>query len=426
MTASLNDEVKYFHGHVGVRANRIALITTNSTIAEEWQKENDATIVDGRNKLTMPGLVNTHTHASMTLMRGLGSDLPLMEWLNAKMWPFEAVMNEEDVYWGAKLGVIEMLLSGTTTFLDMYMKARFVRRAAEETGIRSMLCSVIFDHNADSCYDEIEKLAAECLQDSSSRTRFAISPHAPYTCGKESIKQAVALAAKYNTGIHTHISETKDEVCQMKERYNTTSTLYLEQLGVFDHLTMAAHCVYLSNEDIDVFKKNNVSVLHNPQSNMKLASGIAPIARYVSEGINVSIGTDGPASNNNLCMWDELRSASFLQKVATLNSCTLPAYQTLQMATVNGAKTLGMEGEIGILKEGAFADIILIDIDKPHFYPHHDLIAHLAYSMQGSDVHSVIVDGKIVVKDRVVLTANIDETCREVNTRSLSIASKYT
>lgn len=424
MTASVADSEKTFTGSVGIENSRIVMVTRDEQAANSFANQPDVKVIDGRGKLVMPGLINTHCHMAMTLMRNYADDLPLMQWLNEKIWPFEQKMKPADVYWGAKLGVAEMLLGGTTTVVDMYDSVSLVAQAVDEGGMRAWVCRTMFDWNRESYEREIDDEISRLHGSADGRIQLSIGVHAPYTCSPDTVRYSVGLAEKTGLAIHLHLSETQDEVRQMRERYGQTSTQYLDYLGVFDHRTLAAHCVYLSDTDRAIICRRGVSVLHNPQSNMKLASGVAPVASYMAQGINVSIGTDGVSSNNNLCMWDEMRSASLLAKVNSLDAQSLSAYEVLQMATVNGARTLGMEGELGVLREGALADVIVVDLHAPHLYPHGDYVGMLVYSMQGSDVETVIVGGKVVVDRRRLSTFDAFEACVEVKQRTERIVEE--
>ena len=264
------------------------------------------------------------------------------------------------------------------------------------------------------------------------RKRFSASPlvsmwmgpHAIYTLSKDNLKRSISLAEELNVGSHVHLAETTVEDSNARAQYGMSPTEYFDKEGLFDRPTLAAHCVVLSDNDIKILADRKVSVAHNPQSNMKLASGIAPVKKLLDAGINVSIGTDGASSNNDLDMWEEMRSASLLQKVSTLDPCAIPAYTALQMATVNGAKAVGREGELGVLTPGAFADILLVDIEKPHLYPHTNLISELVYSAHASDVDTVIVNGKIVVKNRKCLSMNAAEVCSTAQKHIDALLSK--
>lgn len=403
MTASEADSSKYYTGDVGVSGGRIVFAGPAAAVrdqAEAFRQAHagDLTVLDGTDKVVMPGLINLHNHVSMTLLRGYADDMALMPWLTEKIWPFEAKMTADDVYLGAQLGIAEMLLGGTTTFVDMYWHADEVIRAAREGGIRGIICPTFVGAN----YDTFEAEALRILQDpslaSDERIRVRIAPHAPYTCPPETIRRALALCERFGVGVHTHVSETRDEQQTIRETYGKTPAEYLRDLGMFDYPTLAAHCVYLSESDMDIFARYGVAVSHNPHSNMKLASGVAPVVRMLERGLTVGFGTDGPSSNNDLDMWEEMRTGSLLQKVSTGDPCALSAYETLHMATAGGAKAIGMEGELGIVAPGARADLLLVDTRRAHLTPCHDLVANLAYSAKAADVDTVIVQGNIVVR----------------------------
>ena len=404
MTAEEGDARKYFTGSVAIEGNRIVFVADDSREddrqrVDQFRAGNTGgglREIDGRGKLLMPGLVNTHTHVAMTLMRNMADDLSLMEWLHERVWPFEARLGPDEITAGARLGMTEMLAGGTTTLVDMYWHEAAVACAAREAGIRAVLCPSFIDGErmADFERDIDETLAAASGCDTLS---VMVAPHAPYSCSEVNLRRAVALAKAHGLGLTIHLSETLDEQRLIRERHRCTPTEYMRQIGVFDVPTIAAHCVHVSDGDIEILRSHGVTVAHNPQSNMKLASGAAPVARMVVAGLNVAIGTDGAASNNDLDMWDEMRSASLLGKLTAGDPSALPAYRVVRMATVNGARAIGMEGSLGIVAPGALADLILIDIDKPHWQPHHDLVAALVYSAKSSDVAAVFIDGRQVV-----------------------------
>ena len=370
-------------------------------------------VIDGRGFVAMPGLVNLHNHAAMTLMRGYADDMPLMPWLEERIWPFEAKMDGTDIYRGAKLGIAEMLLGGTTTVADMYANAEHVARAAGEISMRAVLAPVFFDNNIEAFERDFDRLAEKYCGAEDSLITLRIGPHAPYTCSPETIRRGLRYCEKYGVGIHTHLSETLDEVATVRERYGKSPVQYLDDLGIFDYPALAAHCVHVSEDDMEIMARRGVSVSHNPQSNMKLASGIAPVVRMQEMGANVGLGTDGPSSNNDLDMWEEMRSASFLQKVTVADATALPAYRVLQMATSDGARALGMSGKIGIVEKGARADLILVNLGAPHFCPGNDLIADLVYCGKASDVDTVIVDGKILVEGGKLRCADLEAICHD-------------
>ncbi|KUG03068.1 s-adenosylhomocysteine deaminase [hydrocarbon metagenome] len=363
-------------------------------------------VIDARNKILMPGFVNTHTHAAMTLMRGYADDLPLMEWLEHKIWPLEAMLTAEDVYWGSMLAILEMIKSGTTTFNDMYFFMEETARAVQETGIRAVLARGLIGvgPGAESGLEESRELIEKWHRAADERINFRLGPHAPYTCPPEYLKRVIALAREYSVGIHTHISETKGELEDIQRQYGKTPVELMEEAGLFEIPTIAAHCVHLTPSDISILKDHDVGVAHNPESNMKLASGIAPVPELLAAGISVALGTDGASSNNNLDMLQEMRTCALLHKVNTMDPTVLPAYQAVEMATAYGARALGLDNETGRLQAGLKADLILISLDQPHMQPVHDAVANIVYSAQASDVDTVIINGKVIMENRKIST----------------------
>ena len=415
MTASLADPRKYYTGHIGISGNRIVFAGTSAEEAASFARQYGESLktIDGTGMLAMPGLVNLHNHVSMSLMRSYADDMPLMPWLTEKIWPFEAKLTADDIYLGAKLGIAEMLLGGTTTFADMYWHSERVAQAVLETGIRAMVCPTFVDHRYAKFAEEAVQVLEQYRGKGGGRILVRLAPHAPYTCSPDNIKAALEICRTYDTGIHVHLSETQAEIDTIRERYGKTPVEYLEDLGVFERPTLAAHCIHLTDKDKEILLRHGVSVSHNPQSNMKLSSGVAPVTDMIARGINVGVGTDGPCSNNDLDMWDEIRSASFLQKVSTSDPCSLPAYQVLQMATVNGARAIGMEGELGVIRKGALADVILLDMCKPHLCPSHDPVADLVYCVKSTDVDTVIVNGVPLVERGRLNSIDTSALCRE-------------
>ena len=410
MTVSGTDK-PYFEGFLGIEGERIAFVSSDQNQAKSFLSNhlNDCTRIDAKGKVVMPGLINTHTHVAMALLRGISDDVPLMEWLEQHIWPVEGKMGYQEVYDGARLGILEMLMGGTTTFVDMYPYEEAVAEAAESAGIRTVVSPCPMDFRMDHFENDWHQVQKRF---SSSRlVSMWMGPHAIYTLSKENLQRSIALAAQLGTGSHVHLAETTVEDSNARSQYGMSPTEYFDKVGLFNRPTLAAHCVVLSNNDIRILAERKVSVAHNPQSNMKLASGVAPVKRMLDAGINVSIGTDGASSNNDLDMWEEMRTASLLQKVDTLDACAIPAYTALKMATVNGAKAIGREGELGELTTGAFADLLLVDIEKPHLYPHTNIVSELVYSAHASDVDTVIINGKIVVENRKCLTMNAADVC---------------
>ena len=361
--------------------------------------------IDAANHLVLPGFVNTHTHAAMTLLRGYADDLPLMEWLETKIWPLENKLCAEDVYWGSMLAIVEMIKSGTTCFTDMYFFMDQVAQAVEETGIRAVLSRgmVGLGPQAESALEESRALVSQWSGRGDGRISVMLGPHAPYTCPPEYLLKVMDLARELKVGINIHIAETKGECADIKQAYGLTPVAHLEKLGLFQLPTLGAHCVHLTDEEIEILARYQVGVAHNPESNMKLGSGIAPVPQMLKAGIPVALGTDGASSNNNLDMLQEMRSCALLHKVNNFDPTVLPAYQALEMATVNGARALRLEG-LGTLETGQTADIILVSFKEAHMIPRYDVIANLVYSGQASDVQTVIINGKIIMEDRVIKT----------------------
>ncbi len=368
-------------------------------------------IINGKNKIAMPGLINAHTHIGMSLLRNFADDLPLHEWLTQKIWPTEANLKAEDVYWGSLLSMVEMIQSGTTTFCDMYFFMDKVGKGLEEIGMRGVLTRGLIEEqgqNAEKLLDT-KNLYNNWHGKGNGRIKVMVAPHAPYTCSSKFLGEIMDLAKELDTGVHIHLSETEKEVKDSFEKWGKSPIEYVYDLGLFDFHTVAAHCVHVDNKDIDIMKSNNVNPVNNPSSNLKLASGFAPVDKMLKSGINVALGTDGSSSNNNLNMFEEIHLASIINKAVNKDAVSVPAIDALKMATINGAKALDWNKEIGSIEIGKKADIILIDINKPHLYPIHNIISLLAYSAQGSDVDTVIVDGKILMENREMKTVDMEK-----------------
>ena len=364
--------------------------------------------------LILPGLINAHTHAAMALFRGLADDLPLEEWLNAHIFPAERHLNRDFVYWGTKLAVAEMLLSGTTTFCDMYLFADAVAQAAADTGIRAVVGEVLYDFPSPNYGPPAAglKFSEDLCRawQGHPRVRVAIQPHAVYTCSPDLLQQCGALADKYNTRLVIHLSETQKEVADCQVRYGATPVAHLERLGLLTHRLVADHGVVLSEADLEMLAASGAGVAHCPESNMKLASGVAPVRDMLARGVPVGLGTDGCASNNNLDLLQEMDTAAKLQKVRYLDPTVLPAPAALEMATRGSARLLGLEKEVGALAPGMKADLVVLNLDQPHLTPLYDPFSHLVYAARGADVQTVLVHGRVVVQDRRLLTFDLEET----------------
>lgn len=374
-------------------------------------------VIDASGKVLMPGLVNTHTHVAMSVFRGYSDELELMEWLTKKMWPIEDKMTREDMYYASLLSIVEMIKSGTTTFNDQYFFPDETAKAVSETKMRAVLARHIIGEGekVDNIINETEELYNTWNEKAEGRIKIYVAVHAPYTCPPDTIKKAVNLAKKLNTPIHIHYLETEDEIKQIKEKYNMTVTDYLKETGLFDCKTILAHGVWINEADVEELKKYDTAVSHNPISNQKLGSGIAPIKMLLDNGITVGLGTDGQGSTNTLDMFEEIKSALYLQKVINKSATAMSGYDALKMATIDGAKALGLENEIGSIEVGKKADLIIIDLDNPHLVPVHDIYSTLAYSVNGADVETVIIDGNVVMEDRKILTIDEKMVKKEIN-----------
>jgi len=380
-------------------------------------------IIDGTNKITMPGLINTHSHVAMTLLRGVGDDQSLQTWLNDYIWPREAKLNEEIVYVGSKLAMAEMIKTGTTTFNDMYFYMEQTAKAVEESGMRSVLGHGMIDlgdsEKTKSELNTTQKLIKSCHNTANGRVQVAVSPHAPYTCSEDILIESKKLADKYNLKLHIHVSETEQEVKDLQKDKKLTPFEYLDSIGVLDANTIAAHGVWTTADEMKILKEKKVSISHNPSSNMKLASGVAPINEYLKNDINVGIGTDGVSSNNNLDMFSEMKLTALLQKVNLLDPQVLPAQEAFNMATKNGAKALNINA--GVIEENKLADIILVDTLVPHMTPLRNPLSNIIYSALGNDVNTVICDGKILLENKNLTTLNEEEIMEDAKVAALEL-----
>ncbi len=408
------------HGAVGVVGSEITFVSDSQSDAELFMEHHPQTLkVDCQGRLLMPGLINTHAHTAMTLQRSTGDDVELMEWLNNIVWPFEAQQSSDDIEAGFRLGVAEMLLGGTTTVVDMYWPQALMAPVAESMGIRALLGENIFEgslEQLDELFSSIVRSTSHCK-----RVSGAVAPHAPYTCSPETLKNCVAIAEKYNLPMMVHLAETLDEEKTVRELYDKTPTEHLDSCGVIKPSTILAHGVHLSDSDIELINSRGASIAHNPQCNMKISSGVAPVPKLLSRGVNVALGTDGVCSNNDLDMWDEMRTASFLHKLIAHSPTVLPAYQVLKMATVNGAKAIGLEGKLGIIAPGALADIIVVNTSRVHYRPSHNLISSLVYCGKAADVQYVMVDGEMLVDNYSLVGCDLESLCCDVEQRSRRI-----
>ena len=382
-----------------IEGNRIA------RIAEGISAPAGAEVLDGMDKAIIPGFINTHTHASMTLFRGYGDDLPLMTWLQDYIWPVEAQMTAHDVYVGARLACLEMLRSGTTCFLDMYMHPLETAKAVEEMGLRAHLSYTLFDQgNAERA--ELDRKRSyeyfERFKEFSDRITFTLGPHAIYTVSGEQLQFCHQFAKEHNVKIHLHLSETKGEIDECVRLHGLTPVRYLDKLGILSEHLVLAHVVWIDDEEMDLLAKHNVSVVHNPASNLKLASGYAfKYEEMKRRGIRIGIGTDGCSSSNNLDMVVAMKLASFLGKGWRFDSTACKADDIFASATSVGADILGIPA--GRVEEGALADVCLVDLNTPELVPLNNLTSNLVYATSGSScVDTVIIDGRILMRDKYV------------------------
>ena len=374
----------------------------------------DGKIIDGKGKFATPGLVNAHTHASMTLLRSYSDDKSLMDWLNKDIWPIEDKMTRKDIYWGAKLAAVEMIRGGTTAFADMYGPCmEEVAKVVDESGMRGSLSQGLI-----SFADGDKKLASnvELYKNyhgaADGRIQIMLGPHAIYTCPPEYLKKVVVEAGKLGAEVHMHMNETKTEIEDCLKAYGKRPFEIVAETGLLDCGMLAAHCVWLSDAEIELISKKNVRVAHNPGSNMKLASGIAPVTKLLAKNVVVALGTDGASSNNNLDMLEEVRLAALLAKVDTFNPLAVPAAQSLQMATEFGAKALNL-ADVGRLEEGFKADIVLWNMSGVEWQPNYNPASLLVYSANSSAADTVIVDGKILMQNRELKTLDEEKILAE-------------
>jgi len=376
--------------------------------------------IDASDCVAIPGLINGHSHTGMTTLRGMADDMPLMQWLEEKVWPMEAQLSQEDVYWGAKLAIVEMIRSGTTCFNDMYWHNHKIAQACLETGIRATLSGALIESNDGNHL--LEKATAfhnEWNDHSSGLLKTAFGPHAIYTCSQSFLEKIAGEAKNLNAGINIHLSETEKEIHDCAEENQGMSPVdLLKKTGILERPVTAAHCIHLSDKDMEILFESKVVPVHNPSSNMKLAAGIMPATKMCKRGIEIALGTDSAVSNNNLSMLQEMRMASFLQKVSLGKADVLPAQTALDMATRNGASATGFIDKIGQLTPGYYADITLLNTQGAHTAPFTHPVSHIVYSMHPADVETVIIHGNIVLKNGSFI--KIDEN--EIKAKAMEVA----
>lgn len=405
---------------IGIRDGRIRFIHDKNIVSSADISARTRETINGRGKLLMPGLVNTHTHLPMVLLRGLADDLPLMDWLNGFIFPAEGrFMNKETVYAGSLLAMAEMILSGTTTFCDSYFFVDRIAQAAVDMGMRGVVCQGFIDFPAPDIPNTQKKTEAAHRfltrwQNGHPLIHAALFCHSPYTCSGETLKEIKVVSRQEQVPYLIHLAETRDEVGMIKEKYGKSPGFYLDDLGVLDENTIAVHCNWLSDEEIHLFSRQGVKVAHCPESNMKLAAGMAPVPELLRHGITVGLGTDGAASNNNLDLFREMGMTARVHKAVQTDPTVMDATTVLRMATIEGAKLLGLDRQIGTVEVGKKADLILIDLNQSHLTPLYHVPSHLVYAASGADVSTVIIDGKLVLHERKFVHTDLDEIMKTV------------
>ena len=408
-------DTEIINGAVAIAKDTIAAVAP----ADEFGAWSVSQVIDANGGIIMPGLINSHTHAAMTCFRGLADDLQLMTWLNDHIFPAEAKLDDQKVYSGALLACAEMIMSGTTCFCDMYLFEDAVARAAKKAGMRAVVGEVLYDFNSPN-YGPIEngfkytQKLIDIWQDDPLVT-IAVEPHSTYLCAPQLLKKAFDLTQSFNLPLVIHLAESKSEIDQIKERYSRTPVEHLAELGVLAPNVLACHCVELTENDIALLQRFDVKVAHNAESNMKLASGVAPIPRLLNEGICVGMGTDGCASNNDLDLFQEMDSVAKLHKAKSLDPTVMDAATVLKMATIKGARALGLDPVIGSLETGKKADLIIVDTNKPHLTPMYNPVSHMVYAAIGSDVTTSIINGTVVMQDGKIKTMDIKAVMDDVN-----------
>ena len=376
-------------------------------------------VIDGKDRLVIPGLVNAHTHSYMAPLRNIADDMPFMDWLLKGVNPVEDRMTPEDAYWGALLAMAEMIRCGTTAFNDQQMHIHQTTRAAKESGMRAVICRGLVG----SSYDRNDKRIKEAFEEMEDgkdcdRLSFRLGPHAPNSCGPDYLRCVADLAKEKGLGIHIHLAESVTEVENLRKEQNCTPIEYAEKAGCFDVPCIAAHCVQVTDSDIAILKKHNVSVVTNPASNMKLGNGFAPVQKMLDAGINVALGTDGAASNNSLNMFHEMSLLALIHKGTGKTPVCISAGEVMKIATINGAKGLGLGGITGDIAAGKKADLAIMNINEPSMMPRNNMISSLCYSANGSEVDTVLIDGKIVMEGRELKTIDLERVYFEIRKMS--------
>ncbi len=395
-------------GAVAVSGGKIVAVGSRTEIASKFRGKET---IDARGRAVIPGLINTHTHIPMTLFRGIADDLELQEWLTKFIFPAEAKnVDEAFVRAGTRLGLAEMIRGGTTTYCDMYYFEDAIAEETSKAGVRGVLGQTVIDFPVPDAKTFAEGLTlTEKFIDRWQGDPLitpAVAPHAPYTVSESNLTDARALSDRLKAPLVIHLAEAKTETDDILKKYGMRPIEFLDKIAFFNERTIAAHVVQANSAELDILKNKGVGVAHNPQSNMKLAAGVAPVPLMLEKGMNVGLGTDGPASNNDLSIWEEMDTAAKLHKVTTGDPKVVSAEQAFAMATIGGARALHMGASIGSLEPGKLADIVIVDIDSLHQSPMYNIYSHLVYATKSADVRTVIINGRIVMRDRRLLTLN--------------------
>ena len=409
----------------GVIAVEDGIITYAGAATSYARQSEPDEVLDAAGCVALPGLVNAHTHCAMTLLRGFADDMDLKPWLEEMVWPTEMKLTAEDVYWGVMLGSVEMLRAGVTCFNDMYHYAEAGVRAAIDAGIRACPSGVLlgFLPAAEEMLAKALEFTAGLAAQGHPRIHPMLGPHAPYTCPDHLLRRVAEGAAEQGIAIHIHVAETKHEVDESLAAHGRTPVERLDGLGLFEVPVNAAHCVWVSDHDIDLLAERRVGVVHCPGSNMKLASGVCPVPKLLARGVTVGLGTDGAASNNNLDLLEEVRLAALVHKVHDLDPKVVNAEQALTLATRGSAQALGLGEVIGTLEAGKRADVAIIDLSAPHLTPGHHVVSDLVYAARASDVVHTIVDGVVVMRDRRITHLDEEQIIREARERGRRLAA---
>lgn len=402
ITLNEKDEIVQ-EGSIGIRENKIDYIGESEHSLEAGYSK----VIDCKGRTVMPGFVNAHNHLAMTMFRNYADDMKLMDWLFTKIFPLEDKLTDEAVYWGSLLAMVEMIKGGTTTFTDMYFFMESTARAASESGMRAVLSRGLQGESGEEDFDYRLKENIELFEkyhnSLNGRIKVMLGPHSVYTCSEAYLRKVAGKSQELGIPVQIHLSETKEEAKACIDKHGSSPVRYLENLGLLNDRTVAAHCVAVDDADLEILAARKVNVVHNPGSNMKLASGIAPVVRMLEKGINVCLGTDGASSNNNLDMLEEMRMATYLQKAFTDDPTALPVDEVMRMATARGGRALGFEN-VGSLEVGKAADLIVLNTEKAHYYPKYNIKSAIVYSGNSADVETVIIDGSLVMEGGHLIT----------------------